>query len=92
MLELGERGKKVGNIQNIPSSPTVSTRWTPKGTLVAHFPEHKGPVNDIQMAPDLHFFASCSDDGTVKIWDTYRLHTNVVNRARLTYSGHGNIS
>ena len=64
------------------------TRWTPKGVLVAHFPEHRGPVSDLQMAPDHMFFASSSDDGTVKIWDTARLYTNVVNRSRLTYSGH----
>jgi phosphoinositide-3-kinase regulatory subunit 4 len=63
--------------------------WTPKGVLVAHFPEHKGPINDIKMAPDHMFFASSSDDGCVKIWDTFRLYTNAVNRSRITYSGHG---
>ncbi|KAI8926108.1 hypothetical protein BC831DRAFT_246086 [Entophlyctis helioformis] len=63
--------------------------WRPKGILVAHFAEHVNQVNAIRVAPDHGFFATCSDDGTVKIWDTNRLHTNVANRARLTYSGMG---
>jgi phosphoinositide-3-kinase regulatory subunit 4 len=40
------------------------------------------------MAPDHKFFVSGSDDGTVKIWDTNRLHVNATNRARLSYTGH----
>ncbi|KAK6098874.1 Serine/threonine-protein kinase [Batrachochytrium dendrobatidis] len=63
--------------------------WKPKGILVAHFPEHTLQVNGIAVAPDHNFFATCSDDGTVKLWDTNRLHTNVANRARVTYAGTG---
>nr|KAJ3420459.1 Serine/threonine-protein kinase [Polyrhizophydium stewartii] len=63
--------------------------WKPKGILVAHFPEHVSQINCIAVAPDHSFFATCSDDGTVKIWDTNRLHTNVANRARITYAGLG---
>jgi phosphoinositide-3-kinase regulatory subunit 4 len=98
--ELGQTGKKVSNSHPLNSNvqnTTGETRYAPDGTLVAHFTEHSKAVNDLQMSPDHLFFASCSgisslliiDDGTVKVWDTYRLHTNVTNRARLTYSNHG---
>ncbi|KAH6570246.1 hypothetical protein BASA60_007850 [Batrachochytrium salamandrivorans] len=71
------------------SSPVELKGWKPKGILVAHFPEHTSQVNGIAVAPDHSFFATCSNDGTVKLWDTNRLHTNVANRARLTYTGTG---
>jgi phosphoinositide-3-kinase, regulatory subunit 4 len=85
-----ELGPKIKSIPNSHHTQTQQGRdWSPKGTLVAQFPEHRGSINSIQLAPDHKFFASCSDDGTVKIWDTDRLLTNVTNRARLTYHGHG---
>ncbi|KAJ3014483.1 Serine/threonine-protein kinase [Thoreauomyces humboldtii] len=62
--------------------------WRPAGTLVAHLVEHTAGINAIKIAADNSFFATCSDDKTVKIWDTMRLERNVTNRARLTYSGH----
>jgi WD40 repeat protein len=37
------------------------------------------------------FFASGSDDGSVKIWDCQRLEKNIANRSRLTYSSQGMI-
>jgi phosphoinositide-3-kinase regulatory subunit 4 len=50
-----------------------------------------GPVNQLKASRDNLFFASCSDDGTVKIWDCQRLtnQKNVTNRSRLTYSSQG---
>ena len=57
--------------------------------MAAHLSEHRGPVNQLRVSPDHNFFASCSDDGTIKIWDTQRLERNVTNRARLTYSQQG---
>ncbi|KAI8594057.1 hypothetical protein BDZ88DRAFT_402446 [Geranomyces variabilis] len=62
--------------------------WRPEGILAAHLVEHSAAVNCIKIAADNLFFATCSDDKTVKIWDTMRLERNVTNRARLTYSGH----
>ncbi|KAJ3330622.1 Serine/threonine-protein kinase [Blyttiomyces sp. JEL0837] len=59
------------------------------GVFAAHLTEHKGPINQIKLAPDHNFFATCSDDGTVKIWDSHRLERNVTNRARLTYAQQG---
>ncbi|RUS35036.1 hypothetical protein BC938DRAFT_476587 [Jimgerdemannia flammicorona] len=63
--------------------------WKPEGILVAHLAEHKASVNQICLAPDQNFFASCSDDGTVKIWDCSRLERNVTNRSRATYNQQG---
>lgn len=63
--------------------------WHPEGTLLAHFSEHQGPINRVIVSSDHVFFVTCSDDGTVKVWDTARLEKNVVNRARLTYRHEG---
>jgi phosphoinositide-3-kinase regulatory subunit 4 len=84
-----ELGPRVKILSNSYSSQLNQEEWSPKGIMVAQFPEHRGAVNAIELAPDHKFFASCADDGLVKIWDTDRLLTNVTNRARLTYSGHG---
>ena len=65
--------------------PHALQNWHPEGTLVAHLTEHQGPINRVIVAPDHYFFVTCSDDGTIKIWDTIRLEKNVVNRARLTH-------
>ncbi|KAG0266360.1 Serine/threonine-protein kinase [Mortierella polycephala] len=71
------------------NSQTVRSQWRPKGTLVAHLAEHKAAVNQICVSPDHNFFVSCSDDGSVKIWDTARLEKNVTNRARMSYNALG---
>ncbi|KAI8905706.1 hypothetical protein DFJ77DRAFT_435262 [Powellomyces hirtus] len=62
--------------------------WRPEGILIAHLVEHTAAINCMKITADNSFFATCSDDKTVKIWDTLRLERNVTNRARLTYSGH----
>ncbi|ANB12169.1 ubiquitin-binding serine/threonine protein kinase VPS15 [Sugiyamaella lignohabitans] len=54
------------------------------GILAANYEEHAGPVNAIAVAPDHSFFVTGSDDGTVKIWDSFRLEKNVINRAAKT--------
>ncbi|KAF9204955.1 Serine/threonine-protein kinase [Haplosporangium sp. Z 27] len=71
------------------NSQTVRSQWRPKGTLIAHLAEHKASVNQILVSPDHTFFVSCSDDGSVKIWDTARLEKNVTNRARMSYNALG---
>ncbi|KAF9114046.1 Serine/threonine-protein kinase [Mortierella sp. AM989] len=71
------------------NSQTVRSQWRPKGTLVAHLAEHKASVNQICVSPDHQFFVSCSDDGSIKIWDTARLEKNVTNRARMSYNALG---
>ncbi|KAF9586481.1 Serine/threonine-protein kinase [Lunasporangiospora selenospora] len=67
----------------------VRSQWRPNGTLVAHLAEHKAAVNQVLVSPDHSFFVSCSDDGSVKIWDTARLEKNVTNRARMSYNALG---
>ncbi|XP_033097119.1 phosphoinositide 3-kinase regulatory subunit 4-like [Anneissia japonica] len=61
--------------------------WRPKGLLVAHLHEHKAAVNRLHISHDHSFFATCSNDGTVKIWDCNKLVGNSnTNRSRQTYS------
>jgi len=56
--------------------------------LVANLTAHAGPVNGLIVSPDHLFFVSCSDDKTVKIWDTARLERNVTSKPRHTYAQH----
>eukprot|EP01132_Coremiostelium_polycephalum_P010002 gene10002-12267_t len=72
-----------GAMDNI-MSPLSS--WKPTGILVSHFFEHRGAVNEIQVSRDNLFFATASNDGTVKIWDCQRMEKSVTNRARQTYN------
>ncbi|KAI9029972.1 hypothetical protein CLU79DRAFT_733513 [Phycomyces nitens] len=67
---------------------TISN-WKPEGTLVAHFTEHTAAINQLAISWDNLLFASCSDDGSVKIWDCSRLERNVTNRSRATYNQQG---
>lgn len=69
--------------------PHTLQNWHPEGTLLAHFTEHQGPISRVIVSPDHAFFVTCSDDGTVKVWDTARLEKNVVNRARLSHRHEG---
>ena len=51
-----------------------------------HMAEHKQAVNRLAVAGNSAFFASASDDGTVKIWDSRSLDKDPVFRSRLTYN------
>jgi phosphoinositide-3-kinase, regulatory subunit 4 len=72
--------------------PRERTPSRPEGTLIAHLVEHTGAITDIQVAPDQLFFATGSEDGTVKIWDTIRLEKNVTSRSRQTFQQGGRIT
>ncbi|EDO39636.1 predicted protein [Nematostella vectensis] len=64
--------------------------WSPKGLLVAHLHEHKAAINRLQVSQDLMYFATASDDGTVKLWDLQKLDgKRVINKSRQTYSRQG---
>ncbi|RIA90300.1 hypothetical protein C1645_712201 [Glomus cerebriforme] len=76
------RGSRITNVKTFQN-------WKPDGTLVAHMTEHKGAINQICVSPDHNFFATCSDDGTVKIWDCSRFVKNFNNRSRVTYNQQG---
>ncbi|TRZ03104.1 hypothetical protein DNTS_029893 [Danionella cerebrum] len=61
--------------------------WHPKGLLVAHLHEHKSAVNRIRVSDEHSIFASCSNDGTVKIWDSQKMEgKTTTTRSVLTYS------
>ncbi|KAJ3165023.1 Serine/threonine-protein kinase [Irineochytrium annulatum] len=84
---VSQRGRKPRSSPGAVGNDLRS--WKPEGILAAHLTEHRGPINQIELSPDHNFFASCSDDGTVKIWDCQRLEKQVTNRARLTYAQQG---
>ncbi|XP_030749901.1 phosphoinositide 3-kinase regulatory subunit 4 [Sitophilus oryzae] len=57
--------------------------WHPRGVLVAHLHEHKEAVNKLCKFPDSPFFASCSSDGTVRLWDCSKFEgKNIANRSK----------
>jgi len=87
------RLQRMDNGSSMPLTGDSLRDWKPRGILVAHLHEHHGPVNQLKATRDNLFFASCSDDGTVKIWDCQRLtnQKNVTNRSRLTYSSQGTL-
>ncbi|KFQ43276.1 Phosphoinositide 3-kinase regulatory subunit 4 [Nestor notabilis] len=47
--------------------------WRPKGLLVAHLHEHKSAVNRIRVSDEHSIFATCSNDGTVKVWNSQKM-------------------
>lgn len=59
-----------------------------EAVLVAHFTSHTECVNGIAVSPDHMFYVTCSDDKTVKVWDTARLERNVTSKPRHTYGQH----
>ncbi|CAH1773990.1 unnamed protein product [Owenia fusiformis] len=66
------------------------SNWKPKGLLVAHLHEHRLAVNRMEVSDDHNYFTTCSNDGTVKIWECSRMEgKSVTNRSRQTYSKQG---
>ncbi|KAF8607280.1 ARM repeat-containing protein, partial [Ceratobasidium sp. AG-I] len=77
--------------RNIPrghlsSRDTGSRR--PDALLISHMNAHDGRINGLAVSPDHVFFVSCSDDRTVKVWDTARLERNVTTKPRHVYTQH----
>ncbi|KAF8752206.1 Protein kinase domain [Rhizoctonia solani] len=56
--------------------------------LISHMNAHDSRVNGIAVSPDHVFFISCSEDRTVKVWDTARLERNVTTKPRHVYTQH----
>jgi len=75
----------VAGIPFLSSSGAPESPWRPRGVLIAHLQEHQCAVNDVTVSADNIFFASASDDGTVKIWDCHRLERDISFRSRVTY-------
>ncbi|KAG5357663.1 putative serine/threonine-protein kinase VPS15 [Yarrowia sp. C11] len=61
-----------------------SKRWKPTGTLVAISNEHTAQINRIVVSHNQQVFATGSDDGTVKIWESDKLEKNVIFKSCLT--------
>ncbi|KAG6334162.1 hypothetical protein ID866_4928 [Astraeus odoratus] len=70
----------------IPRDSSSSRRV--EATLIAHLQSHSDCVTGLAVSPDHAFFVSCSDDMTVKIWDTARFERSVTSRPRHTYTQH----
>ena len=66
------------------------TPWHPQGVLIAHLAEHRQGVNQLAVAANGLFFATASNDETVKVWDCRRLEKDVSFKSRLTYASQGN--
>jgi len=90
-LDSAEFGAQVTPIQHRrrsfakPALGGESDHTHPRGTLVAMFGEHTGPVRRIVVAPDHAFFITGSDDGSVRVWDCMRLERNLAQRSRQVY-------
>ncbi|GAA6055457.1 hypothetical protein JCM3770_002836 [Rhodotorula araucariae] len=72
--------------------PRERTPNRPEGTLIAHLVEHTAAITAVQVSPDHLFFATGSEDGTVKIWDAMRLEKNVTSRSRQTFRQGGKVT
>jgi phosphoinositide-3-kinase regulatory subunit 4 len=57
-----------------------------EATLIAHLQSHTDCVTGLAVSADHAFFVSCSDDMSVKVWDTARLERSVTSKPRYTYS------
>lgn len=69
-------------------APRDGTVRKPEATLIAHLSVHTDSVTGLAVSPDHMFFMSCSDDKTVKVWDTARLERNVTSKPRHSYTQH----
>ncbi|XP_068243849.1 phosphoinositide 3-kinase regulatory subunit 4 isoform X3 [Palaemon carinicauda] len=66
--------------------------WKPRGHLIAHLHEHRGAVNRLVAMGDTSIYASCSSDGTVKVWDCNRIERKFsINRSKATYNRQGGV-
>ena len=65
------------------------TTWRPHGVLTASLRAHLGPVNQVATAADCIFFVSCSDDGSVKLWDLSLMEMHTTSACKVTYGSQG---
>ncbi|KAJ1301055.1 hypothetical protein OPQ81_003473 [Rhizoctonia solani] len=88
-------GPKVSSVpirrRNVPRSTLASRESGSRradSLLISHMNAHDSRINGIAVSPDHVFFVSCSEDRTVKVWDTARLERNVTTKPRHVYTQH----
>ena len=65
------------------NSLVTATDWQPKGHLVAHMREHRGPIHRIAVSPSNNYFVTVSSDRSVRLWEGLKLEGKaVVNRSK----------
>ena len=68
-------------------SSIAVTNWKPRGHLVAHMREHRGPIYRIAVSPQNYHFVTVSADRSARLWEGIRLEGKaVVNRSIAAYS------
>jgi hypothetical protein len=78
---LRQEGRGGGGVS--AAAATAGASWRPRGVLVAHLTEHKGPVTGLAAVPDTTLLASTSADGTLRIWDCTKMEgRNIANKVR----------
>eukprot|EP00041_Stephanoeca_diplocostata_P038124 m.1478883 g.1478883 ORF g.1478883 m.1478883 type:complete len:1480 (+) comp25166_c0_seq2:165-4604(+) len=84
----GMKRKKARAAAEARERDTLALRtWRPEGKMVGHLQEHRLAVNGIAVSGDQSFFATCSDDGSVRVWDCSRLEgRSITNQSRLQFS------
>ncbi|KAI2805289.1 phosphoinositide-3-kinase, regulatory subunit 4 [Blomia tropicalis] len=81
--------KKTGYTPSA-SLPQIGTftmeDFRPRGLLVSHLNEHKASVNAIARYGTTSCFFTCSDDGTIRIWDLANFENrHVINRSKYLF-------
>lgn len=62
--------------------------WNLEGKLIDSIIAHMYAINDIEFSPDLAYFATCSMDKSIKVWDyKKRKLLKVIDKGR--HAGHG---
>eukprot|EP00117_Sycon_ciliatum_P044025 scpid12036/ scgid31808/ Phosphoinositide 3-kinase regulatory subunit 4 len=84
------RIEELASVRQFESN-TTSPGWVPAGTNVAHMHEHRSCINQIVVAEDNSLYATCSDDSSVRVWDSSRLQGRSVlpHRSVATYDKQG---
>jgi len=68
------------------SSVLRQPSWRPRGQLVAHLAEHRGPVARLAAVPDTTLFTSAGADGSLRVWDCAKMEGRALaNKNRLVH-------